>query len=135
MLSQEAYVNALLGKFKMTNCKGAAAPKDGHIRLNIRDTPIKDEQRKECLKLPYKELVGSLIYLMNATRPDLAYAVSQLIKSRFMSNYGVAHWTAAKRVFQYLKRSKSRMLLYRAGSEPLCDSGRRLGRLSRHTAL
>jgi len=48
-----------------------------------------------------RELVGSLIYLANATRPDIAFAASML--SCFCANLGYEHWLIAKRVLRYLK--------------------------------
>ena len=51
--------------------------------------------------VPYSSAVGSLMYAMVYTRPDIAHAVGVL--SRFMSNPGKEHWTAVKRVFRYLR--------------------------------
>ena len=50
---------------------------------------------------PYRNLVGSLMYIMTSTRPDLAVPVSQL--GQYMARPGPAHWNAAKRVVRYLK--------------------------------
>jgi hypothetical protein len=52
-------------------------------------------------EIPYQEAVGSLMYAMVATRPDLTFAVS--VVSRFMSKPGPMHWMAIKRIMQYLK--------------------------------
>lgn len=60
-----------------------------------------DATTEEMKNKPYKELVGSLIYLANATRPDIAHIASVL--SRFYSNPQKKHWIAAKRVVRYLK--------------------------------
>jgi hypothetical protein len=57
------------------------------------------------LKLPYRAVVGSLIYLSTATRPDIAYAVQQL--SRFLDCYSFVHWNAAIRVIRYLKGTRN----------------------------
>ena len=63
----------------------------------------------------YREAVGSLMYVVIATRPDIAYAVSYL--ARFMSNPGCAHWEAVKRVIRYLKGTKdSKLILGRGGA-------------------
>ena len=51
-------------------------------------------------RVPYASVVGSLMYAMVCTRPDIAHAVGVL--SRFMSKPGKEHWTAVKRVFKYL---------------------------------
>jgi hypothetical protein len=51
-------------------------------------------------QLRYSQIIGSLMYLASATRPDIAYAVSKL--SRFVSNLGSEHWRALERVMHYL---------------------------------
>jgi hypothetical protein len=51
-------------------------------------------------QLRYSQIIGSLMYLASATRPDIAYAVSNL--SRFVSNPGSEHWRAFERVMRYL---------------------------------
>ena len=48
----------------------------------------------------YASAVGSLMYAMVCTRPDIAHAVGVL--SRYMSKLGKEHWTTIKRVFRYL---------------------------------
>lgn len=50
---------------------------------------------------PYRELVGGLVYLAHATRPDIAFATNAL--SRFASDPGIVHWKLAKRVLRYLR--------------------------------
>lgn len=52
-------------------------------------------------EIPYRQAVGSLIYLATATRPDLAYAIS--IVSENLENPRTSDWCAVKRIFKYLK--------------------------------
>ncbi|GKG39208.1 hypothetical protein Tco_0463353, partial [Tanacetum coccineum] len=52
-------------------------------------------------RVPYASAVGSLIYAMVCTRPDLAHAVG--VVSRFLSNPGKKHWEAVKWIFRYLR--------------------------------
>ena len=52
-------------------------------------------------QLRYSQIIGSLMYLASATRPDISYAVSKL--SQFVSNPGDDHWRALERVMRYLK--------------------------------
>ncbi|XP_039309655.1 secreted RxLR effector protein 161-like [Solenopsis invicta] len=59
---------------------------------------------------PYRELVGSLIYLANATQPDIAFAAVTL--SRFCSDPGEAHWSYAKRILRYLKGTSHYSIKY-----------------------
>ncbi|CAI7923548.1 unnamed protein product [Closterium sp. NIES-53] len=51
---------------------------------------------------PYPELVGCLMYLMNSTRPDLAYPLSILARYVASGRHRPEHWQAAKRVLRYL---------------------------------
>ncbi len=60
--------------------------------------------------IPYREAVGSLLYISVATRPDISYAVGVL--SRFSSNPGMAHWNAVKHLMRYLQGTKDFKLTY-----------------------
>ncbi|KOM58517.1 hypothetical protein LR48_Vigan11g155100 [Vigna angularis] len=55
----------------------------------------------EISRVPYASAVGSLMYAMICTRPDIAHAVGAV--SRFMANPGEEHWNAVKRVLRYIK--------------------------------
>ncbi|KAK4835556.1 hypothetical protein QYF36_011335 [Acer negundo] len=57
--------------------------------------------------------VGSLMYAMLSTRPDICFVVG--IVSRFQSKPGPDHWTAVKHIFKYLKRTRDNMLVYSGG--------------------
>lgn len=60
--------------------------------------------------IPYRQLVGALMYLAVATRPDIAYAVGVL--AHFGANPGPAHWKAAKHLCRYLQGTKDMKLTY-----------------------
>jgi len=61
-------------------------------------------------KIPYANAVGSLMYAMVCTRPDIAYSMS--LVSRFMSNPGKVHWQALKWILRYIKGSLGKGLIY-----------------------
>ena len=61
-------------------------------------------------KIPYANAVGSLMYAMVCSRPDIAYSVS--LVSRFMSNSGKEHWQALKLILRYIKGSFRKGLVY-----------------------
>ncbi|KAM6580354.1 hypothetical protein CsatA_004128 [Cannabis sativa] len=60
-----------------------------------------DQEKKDVEDIPYAEAIGSVMYTMISTRPDIAYVVSLL--NRFMSNSGREHWKGFKRLLRYLK--------------------------------
>src|SRR4051812_3675682 len=60
--------------------------------------------------IPYANIVGSLMYVMVCTRPDIAYAVS--LVSRYMANPGKAHWQALKWILRYINWSLNIVLIY-----------------------
>ena len=66
-------------------------------------------------RVPYASAVGSLMYAMVYTRPDIAHAVGVL--SRFMSNPGKEHWTIVKQVFRYLRGTSDYGLCYQGRPE------------------
>ena len=75
--------------------------------------PKTSEDMVEMTKVPYASAIGSLMYAMLCTRPNIAYAVS--VTSRFQSNPGLEHWVAVKAILKYLRRTKDLILTYRGG--------------------
>ena len=71
--------------------------------------------------VPYVSVIGSLMYAMVCTRPDIAHAVGVL--SRYMLKLGKEHWTTVKRVFRYLCGTTNCGLCYqgRQGLERVVD--------------
>jgi transposase InsO family protein len=100
-LDQSVYIQELLVRFEMENCKQCDTPHQPGLYLSESMCPNTIDERRQMLTVPYRELVGALLYLSTRTRPDLSYAVGQLC--RFMSNPGNQHWAAAKRILRYLK--------------------------------
>ena len=95
-LSQERYINKLLIKYNMEDCNPAYTPMDPKIKLE----PNKELATKEQIKW-FQGLIGSLLYLMLATRVDIAYIVIKL--SRYAINPSEIHIIAIKRILRYLK--------------------------------
>jgi hypothetical protein len=89
----------LLNQYQMDACRPVATPMDPNQVLNKNDGPKSTEQDQR----KYASVVGSLLYLANTTRPDIAYGVSVL--SQFISDPSDDHWRATKRLLRYLKSS------------------------------
>jgi hypothetical protein len=86
----------------MEDCNGVAAPMESGIQLQ--HAQGSDEQDPGDRRLLYQSLVGSLMYLMTATRPNLAFTVSML--SKFNAVPTDEHVSAAKRALRYLKQTR-----------------------------
>ncbi|KAK8492465.1 hypothetical protein V6N11_034876 [Hibiscus sabdariffa] len=67
-------------------------------------------------QIPYASAIGSIMYAMICTRPDLSYALS--MTSRYQANPGEGHWKTVKNILKYLRRTKDVFLVY-AGEEEL----------------
>eukprot|EP00253_Pinus_taeda_P004978 PITA_04978 len=102
-ISQAKYVNEVLGRFNMQECKAAITPTVMGLKLS------KEDSSKDFDPSLYKSIVGSLMYL-TATRPDIMFVVSLI--SRFMERRKEAHWQAAKRILRYIKGTKRLGILY-----------------------
>eukprot|EP00253_Pinus_taeda_P022564 PITA_22564 len=76
--------------------------------------PKTQEEEEDISHVPYESVVGSLMYAMVYTRPDIAHAVRVL--SRFMSKAGKEQWTAVKWVFRYLRGTSDYGLCYQGRS-------------------
>ena len=111
-MDQTKYIQKLLQKFNMTESFPINTPCDQSL---VNTSDIESNELTDP-KL-YREIVGSLIYIMTATRPDIAFAVTKL--SQFMSKPTKAHLNAARRVLRYLKGSLSNKLIFTKSEEPM----------------
>lgn len=114
-LDQTKYIEDILQKFNMAECKPVKTPSDTNQKLSVNMCPKTENEIREMANVPYQEAVGSLLYLVQGTRPDLAFAVNDV--SRYNNNYGKAHWKAVKRIFRYLKGTAEQKLCYSKTSE------------------
>ena len=96
-LIQAGYAERVLRVFNMWECNPVATPMDPNVRLSKLDCP---EVVDPLLHRKYRSIVGCLSYLVNMTRPDLAFSFSQL--SKFLQYPGEAHLAAAYRVLAYV---------------------------------
>jgi len=101
-LSQGKYAARVLEKFGMAECNTIAT------RLEVGLQMAKSEKSSESL--PYRKAVGSLMYLIVGTRPDLAFSVVKL--SRVVLGCGKEHWAAVTRVLRHVKESVAKGLVY-----------------------
>jgi ATP-binding cassette subfamily B (MDR/TAP) protein 1 len=78
-LSQQGYIKKALGRFNMQDAKLVSTLLAPHFKLSLDLCPASDEDIKYMSKVPYSSVVGSLMYAMVYSRPDLAHAMSVVI--------------------------------------------------------
>ena len=111
-LSQKNNINKVLGRFGIKDCALGDKPITKGDKFNLSDQyPKNDLEQKDMQKFPYATTVGSFMYAQVYTHPDTAYIIRMV--GRYLSNPGMDHWKATKRVMQYLQRTKDYMVIYR----------------------
>jgi hypothetical protein len=88
-LSQHGYIQKVLRRFNMHDSKPVSTPIAPHFKLSSSQSPSTDSDFEYMSKVPYSSVVGSLMYAMVCSRPDLSYAMS--LVSRYMVNHGKEH--------------------------------------------
>ena len=68
--------------------------------IHLYSTLTSGPEGEDMKSVPYAPPIGSLIYAMVATRPNIGHVVE--VVSRFMHNLGQSHWNVVKHVFRYL---------------------------------
>ncbi|KAL0546234.1 hypothetical protein IC582_016140 [Cucumis melo] len=118
-ISQTSYINEMLSRYKMQNSKKGLLPYRYEIHLSKEQCPKTPQEAEDMSNIPYASAVGSLMYAMLCTRPNISYSVG--IVCRYQSNPGRDHWIAVKNILKYLRRTKDYMLVY--GSKDLILTG------------
>ena len=81
--------------------------------LSLDQCPKNDEEENQMSKVPYASAIGSLMYAMLCTCPDICFVVGMV--SLCQSNLGLAHWSAVKRILWYLRGTIDYGLCYHGG--------------------
>ena len=109
-ISQRKYVKDMLVRFGLQNAHAEPTPMDHNLKLTAQVERLSPEVWVKSQKFPYREIVGSLMYLMICTRPDICYAVTTL--SRYLNCHGPMHHAAALRVLRYVKGTRKLGIIY-----------------------
>ena len=104
-IDQTAYIKKFLQEYDMGDAHPVATPIDGYSSLTPSDATEPRTNQRE-----YQKRIGSLMYAMVATRPDIAYAVGKL--SQYCQDSAAKHRAALDRIFRYLKKTTDLALLY-----------------------
>ena len=116
-ISQRGHIDRILTRFGMSDCKAVKTP----------GTPNSKEEEENLLpaeNFPYREAVGSLMFAMVCTRPDIAYEVSRV--SKHLELPAETHVKAVKRILRYLKGTRDQRITYAGRNltlESFSDSG------------
>ena len=117
-MSQEHYLRNVLKSFGMEDCKPRSTP----CEPNLKSYEESNAEIKDITD--YRRMVGTLIYAMTCTRPDLAYTVTKL--SQHLSCPTSADWAMLKHVFRYIKQSVAYKLTFTKSSNlkinAFCDA-------------
>ncbi|GJS51492.1 retrotransposon protein, putative, ty1-copia subclass [Tanacetum coccineum] len=114
-LGQNAYMDKILKRYKMDNSKRGHIPMQERLDLNKTQGASTPKEVKRMQNVPYASAVGSIMYAVRCTRPDVAFA--QNITSRFQQNPGELHWTVVKNILKYLRNTKDMFLVYGGNPE------------------
>ena len=98
-LSIPQYIDKILAKFNLTHTRTVTVPiLKGTPRLSKTVSPIGQSESATMATIPYREVVGSIMYAAITVRPDIAFIANQLAQHCQLP--GLDHWTAAKRVLK-----------------------------------
>ncbi|KAL2498871.1 cysteine-rich RLK (RECEPTOR-like protein kinase) 8 [Abeliophyllum distichum] len=105
----------------MSNAKPVSLPLANHFKLSNEQSLRTEEEIDRMNFVPYANTVGSIMYLIVCTRPNLAHAIS--ILSKFMANPGETHWITMKWILRYLKGSGHLSLKFSKSDEEVILKG------------
>src|SRR5665213_3004577 len=120
-LSQSTYIDKVLKLFSMHDSKKGFLPMSSGIPYSKAQCPTSSEDKNAMSIVPYASAVGSIMYAMICTCPDVSYALS--VVSRIQSNPGDMHWIAVKNIIKYLRRTKDQFLIYGGKTSGLVRNG------------
>ena len=111
-LSQQSYILSLLTRFGYDTCRPAKSPLPAKTVLTARapDEPATDRTK-------YLTAIGSLMYAMLGTRPDIAFAIGLL--ARFNQDPSETHWNAVVHILRYLSHTRNTGIVYGPASQQL----------------
>ena len=116
-ISQSTYCEKVIRRFNLTTVSPVTLPIAQNFKLFAYNSPSETyiEHKLKMENVPYSQVVGSLMYLMISTRPDLFYSAN--LVGRYMTNLGKRHWKVTKWILRYLICSKYAKLNYQRSTK------------------
>lgn len=99
--NQSTYTKNVINKFNLTQMNPCTTPCDHNVVLSKASCPTTASEIEQMKNKDYRGLIGSLMYLMTGSRPDIAYGIQAV--SKYLNNPGSDLWNAAKRILRYVK--------------------------------
>ena len=120
-ITQSSYIDKILDRFHMADSNPVCTP----MEISSSKILSTDSDLQELAQgVPYRQAIGSLMYLMIGTRPDIGYAIGKL--SQYCEKPLKSHWSSIKRVLRYIKGTRNVGIKYDGNKsmKPLgyCDS-------------
>ncbi|GJY97765.1 retrotransposon protein, putative, ty1-copia subclass [Tanacetum coccineum] len=109
-LCKSAYIEKILKRYYIENSKHGTIPMQEKLKLSKSDGASTPAEKRRMSNVPYALAVGSIMYAVRCTRPDVAFA--QNITSQFQQNLGELYWTNVKNILKYLQNTKDIFLVY-----------------------
>jgi hypothetical protein len=109
-VDQRPYLEQVLARFGMTDCKPACTPLPSGVKLEA-----STEEADTSMRLLYQSIIGSILWASIGTRPDVSYHVVRL--SAYCANPSQAHLNHAKWILRYLSGTLSRAIEYKGSSQ------------------
>ena len=108
----------MVSQFGMMDAKHVLTQIAAHFKLMAVKKSKVEREASFMKHVPYMSCIGSIMYAMVSSRPDIAYGIGLI--SRFMSNPGRSHWQAAKWLLRYLKGTLGEKLIYSRNGQQGC---------------
>lgn len=105
-INQETYLTNVLLRFNMSTCNSVSTPMETGLNLQVSNI----QASSASIQL-YQSVIGSLMYAMLETRPDICYCIAKL--SQYASNPNISHFQALKRVLRYIQGTLKYRLIYK----------------------
>lgn len=110
------YIASCLAKFDLSQEK-VQLPIPPGVITSKREQPTNDEIMRKMTHVPYRSLLGCLLYISGRCRPDISFSVAAL--SQMVENPSPVHWSRLTKVLQYLNTTSEEGLIMRYQQTPV----------------
>ena len=110
-VTQQQYIEESFKQFNKYGISAFRTPMDDRAQYSKSQMPkAGSAEALQVETFKYRELIGTLLWISNGTRPDIVFAVNTLAK--FTCNPELVHWKAALRILGYLYATRTYCIRY-----------------------